>query len=120
MIIKAEQKYLRGSPRKLRQVADLVRKMRPAQAVDYLAHIRKRAALPIQKALKQALANAKNQANLSANELSIRELVVNQGPVYKRFRAVSRGRAHGIKKRTSHIRVVLEMKNEKRKNKNDI
>lgn len=108
MIIKAEQKYLRTSPRKLRQVADLVRKMRPLRAVEYLEHIGKRAALPIQKVLKQALANAKSQANLSGNELLIKELLVNQGPVYKRFRAVSRGRAHSIKKKTSHVRVVLE------------
>ncbi|MBI2007173.1 MAG: 50S ribosomal protein L22 [Candidatus Blackburnbacteria bacterium] len=120
MLIKAEQKYLRTSPRKLRLVADLVRGMRPLQAVDYLEHVGKRAAFPIQKVLKQALANAKNRTNLSGNDLLIKELVVNQGPVYKRFRPVSRGRAHPIKKKTSHIKVILETKNEKRKDKNDI
>lgn len=108
MLIKAEQKYLRESPRKLRKVADLVRKMRPVQAVEYLAHIRKRATLPLQKVLKQALANAKNNAQIPEGELVIRELVIGQGPTYKRFRPVSRGRAHAIKKRTSHVRVILE------------
>lgn len=108
MLIKAEQKYLRMSPRKLQAVASLVRGMAPFRALAFLEHIQKRAALPIKKVVKQALANARNNNKIPEDELVIRELVIGQGPTYKRFRPVSRGRAHSIKKRTSHIRVVLE------------
>lgn len=123
MIIKAEQKYIRMSPRKLRLVADVVRGLdSPKMILSYLENINKRAAQPIGKVIKQAIANAKNNAGVTEGELRIKELIINQGPFYKRFRPVSRGRAHGIKKRTSHIRVVLEtkIKKEKIKNKNDI
>lgn len=123
MIIKAEQKYIRMSPRKLRLVADVVRELdSPKMVLSYLENINKRAAQPISKVIKQAIANAKNNAGVTEGELRIKEIIINQGPVYKRFRPVSRGRAHGIKKRTSHIRVILEtkIKKEKIKNKNDI
>lgn len=122
MLIKAEQKYLRMSPRKLRAVGSLVAGMAPFRALSILEHIQKRAALPIGKVIKQALANARNNSKIAEDELVIRELVIGQGPTYKRFRPVSRGRAHSIKKRTSHIKVILEtkMKKEKIKNKNDI
>lgn len=120
MLIKAEQKYIRTSPRKLRLVADMVRGMKdPQTAIVYLMNIDKRAALPIQKVIKQALSNAKNNAGISENEVSLKELVISQGPFYKRFRPVSRGRAHGIKKRTSHIRVILESRTEKQPTKNN-
>lgn len=115
MLIKAEQKYLRTSPRKLRLVADMVREIgSPKTALEYLAHINKRAALPLEKVLKQAMANAKNNAGIKEDELKIKEIIVNEGPFYKRFRPVSRGRAHSIKKRTSHIRIILEIKNEEK------
>lgn len=120
MLIKAEQKYIRTSPRKLRLVADMVRGMKdPQTAIVYLMNIDKRAALPIQKVIKQALSNAKNNAGISENDVSLKELVISQGPFYKRFRPVSRGRAHGIKKRTSHIRVILESRTEKQPTKNN-
>lgn len=120
MLIKAEQKYIRTSPRKLRLVADMVRGMKdPQTAIVYLMNIDKRAALPIQKVIKQALGNAKNNAGVSPDEVVLKELVISQGPFYKRFRPVSRGRAHGIKKRTSHIRVILESKAEKQQRTNN-
>lgn len=98
----------------------MVRGMKdPQTAIVYLMNIDKRAALPIQKVIKQALSNAKNNAGISENEVSLKELVISQGPFYKRFRPVSRGRAHGIKKRTSHIRVILESRTEKQPTKNN-
>lgn len=112
MIIKAEQKYVRTSPRKLRLVANAVRKLSPALALVYLERINKRATLPLAKTIKQALANAKNNAGVDQNSLKIKELAINQGPVYKRAQPVSRGMAHPIAKRTSHIRVILEAKEE--------
>lgn len=117
MIIKAEQKYIRMSPRKLRLVADVVRKLgSPKMVLSYLENINKRAARPISKVIKQAMANAKNNAGAAEGELRIKEFIINQGPVYKRFRPVSRGRAHSIKKRTSHIKVILETKAQRKQN----
>ncbi len=113
MIIKAEQKYVRTSPRKLRLVADAVRGLSPFRALAYLEKINKRAALPLAKVIKQALANGKNNLGLSEDSLKIHELMINEGPVYKRARPVSRGMSHPIAKRTSHIRVILEAKEEK-------
>ena len=109
MLIKAEQKFLRMSPRKLRLVAESLRGIKsPALALEYLEAMQKTAALPIAKAIKTAVANAKNNMKLSEDTLKIKSLEINDGPSYKRFRPVSRGQAHAIKKYTSHIRVVLE------------
>lgn len=120
MLIKAEQRYIRMSPRKVRLIADLVREMgSPIRALNYLMHINKRAVVPVEKALKQAVANAKNNAGASEDSLRIKEIVVDQGPYYRRYRAAARGQAHEIKKRTSHVRIVLETI-EKKSNDNKI
>lgn len=107
MLIKAEQKFIRMSPTKLRWVANAVRKMDPDRAVLYLESVPKRAAGPLAKTLKQALANARNSLSV-ADGLVIRELAVGEGPRYKRGMAASRGRYHPIVKKTAHIRVILE------------
>lgn len=101
------QKFVRVSPRKLRLVADVARKMRPTEVVETLPFSAKHAADPLVKVVKSAIANA---VVLGANPESLvfRELQVNEGPRLKRFRAVSRGRAHGYVKQMSHIRVVVE------------
>lgn len=109
MLIKAEQKYVRTSPRKLRLVADVIRKVKsPIDAIVFLENIGKRAGEPLAKTIKQALANAKNNLNLPVDTLEVKELQVMGGPIYKRFRIASRRGAHANFKRTSHIRVVLE------------
>jgi len=110
MQIKAESKYIRTSPRKLRLVASLVRNMSLNEAMTTLTHLRKRAAKPLQKTLKQAIANAVNNLNLSKDSLQIQSIEVNEGATYKRWNPVSRGRAHSILKRTSHIKVILKSK----------
>ena len=107
MLIKAERKYIRTSPRKIRLVADLVRHMTINEAITTLTHLRKRAATAMLKTLKQAQANAVNNHNLSKESLQIQSIEVNEGATYKRWNPVSRGRAHSILKRTSHIRVIL-------------
>lgn len=107
MIIKAEQKFVRMSPTKLRYVANSVRRMDPDRAVQYLEQMPKRAASPIAKTLKQALANARNNLKVT-DGLVVRELAVGDGPRYKRGMAVSRGQHHPIVKKTAHIRVILE------------
>lgn len=107
MNIKAENKFLRISPRKTRLAADLIRPMSVVQAMSTLKNLRRRAALPLLKVLKQAVANAVNNLKLAKDSLTIKSIEINAGPVYKRFQPVSRGRAHSIKKRTTHIKIIL-------------
>ena len=106
--MKTIQKYIRTSPRKLRLVADAVRKLSPEQALLHLKFTGKAAADPMYKAIKQAIANAKDQAGLAVNQLAFKTIDVQEGPTYKRFQAVSRGMAHSIMKRTSHIKIELK------------
>lgn len=105
------QKYIRTSPRKLRLVADAVRKLSPVKALEYLKFVEKAAAEPMYKAIKTAVSNAKANFGIKPEALAFKELDVQTGFTIKRFRAVSRGQAHHIMKRTSHIRVVLKEKN---------
>jgi len=100
---KAILKYLRISPRKVRLVADLIRGQNVQDAEQQLLFSTKRAAKPVLKLLKSAIANAGNLSNLY-----IAEIRVDQGPTLKRWRARARGRAAMIKKRTSHITIKLE------------
>jgi len=108
--MKATQKYIRTSPRKLRLVADSVAGLSVDQALDYLRFMGKRAALPVLKTLKAAAASAKDTKGLPPASLKIASIDVGEGPIYKRWRAVSRGMAHSVMKRTSHISIVLKEK----------
>ncbi len=112
MIIKAEQKNTRQTSRKVRLVADVVKEMGIKDAIDHLAVINRKSTLLVLKVLRQALANATNNFNLNVADLEIDNIVVNDGPALKRWRAVSRGRAHTILKRTCHVRVDLRTKKE--------
>lgn len=106
--MKTTQKYIRTSARKLRLVADAVRSLSPEQALLHLKFTGKAAALPLYKAIKQAVANAKDQSGLPVSKLTFKTIDIMEGPTYKRFQAVSRGMAHSIMKRTSHIHVELK------------
>lgn len=109
MKIKAELNYLRISPRKVRAVANAIRGKRVPEAERALAFLARRAAQPLLKLLRSAVAGAKANFQItSPDELLIRELTVNAGPSLKRSRPRAFGRAFGLKKRTSHIRLVLE------------
>jgi large subunit ribosomal protein L22 len=106
----AISKNLRVSPKKVRLVAENL-SGKPAQEVlDSLRFVPKKAAVPITKVLKSAVANAKNNKQLKPEGLVIKEILVDAGPTLKRIRPVSRGGAHQILKRTSHIKVILEEK----------
>ena len=109
MEVRAIQKNIKMSPKKLRFVADVARKMKPIDAIEKLPFIGKKAAEPIILVIKSALANAKNK-EIDATNLVFKELQINEGPRLKRGRPVSRGRWHPYKRRMSHIRVVLETK----------
>lgn len=107
MIITATQKFTRQTPRKMRLVANTVKKLPLDQALQQLAVIERRSTLVLMKTVKQAIANALNNHGLKFDDLKLDTILVTEGPRYKRFRAVSRGRAHEIKKRTSHVTVKL-------------
>jgi len=109
MLIKAQQKFVRTSPRKLRLVAGLVRKIdSPEHAVNVLELTPQKAALVLRKVIKTAIANATNNLKLDPSSLHLKNLQIGEGPTYKRGQPVSRGRFHAIQKKTSHITVILE------------
>lgn len=108
MLVKAEQKYIRQSPRKLNLIAGAIRHLSLDEALTQLQAQPKKAAQPILKTLNQAIANATNNAGLKRETLKINRLEVLAGSTYKRWRAVARGLAHPILKRTSHIKIILE------------
>jgi large subunit ribosomal protein L22 len=108
MEAKAVAKYIRMSPQKVRLVADLVRGEKVQDARNILIYTRKYAAGIIADVLKSAVANAAQNPNIDENILYIKEIYVDQGPSLKRWRARAQGRAAGIKKRTSHITVILD------------
>ncbi len=115
ILIKAKQKNIRISAQKMRLVADAVRKLSPTQAILQLKFLNKRAALALTKVIKQAIANATNNLQLDENGLKFHRLEIGEGPTYKRWQPVSRGRAHRILKRTSHVLVILESQEKGRK-----
>ena len=108
MKVTAKLNYLRIAPRKVRLVADIVRRKNVEQAQAILSFTIKRASKPILKLLNSALANAKNVYQIEPNNLYISKITVDEGPKLKRWRARSRGRAFGIEKKTSHITLELE------------
>ena len=97
----------RMSPKKMRDVARIIQGRKAAAAVDYLTLIPRKSARLIVKTLKSAIANAENNNNLSADDLTIKSAIIEQGPVLKRFKAGARGTAKPRKKKMSHIRIVL-------------
>jgi len=110
MIVKAQVKYVRISPTKVRQVIDLIRNRDVVQAESILSNLNKRATPQLLKLLKQAVANAKVKG-IGAEQLYISKIVCNAGPMWKRFKAAAFGRAAPILRRTSHIRLELDVKN---------
>lgn len=104
---KATQKYLLESPRKLRLVVAVIKKMKPVEAIDKLPFVQKRAAGDLIKVIKSALASARAQG-ISETDLVFKEIQIGEGPRLKRGRAASRGMWHPFKKRMAHIRVILQ------------
>lgn len=103
----AKMNHVRQSPYKVRRVLDLVRGMPVDEAEVVLAHTQRRASDPILKALRSAVANAEHNFALDAEELYIAEAYADEGPTIKRWRPRARGRATRIRKRTSHITIVV-------------
>ena len=105
--VKAKLSYLRQGPRKVRLVVDVIRGRKVTTALHNLSLLNKRAALPILKLLQSAIANAKHNFSLSAENLRVAKITVDGGPVLKRWMPKAHGRATPIRERTSHIQLVL-------------
>lgn len=103
----ATLRLLRMTPRKVRLVADLVRGKRVEDALKTLRFTAKAASFPLKKLIESAVANAENNHGLDIDTLWVREIRVDEGPTLKRFRPRAQGRAFRIRKRTSHVCVVL-------------
>lgn len=107
MEIKATYRYARISPLKARDVAREVTGLPVSAALNVLNFTTKKAAFLIGKTLKSAIANAENNHDLSADDLIVKTAMVGDGPTFKRWKPRARGGAAPIRKRTSHIHVIL-------------
>jgi large subunit ribosomal protein L22 len=105
---RAIARYVRISSRKVKVVIDLIRgkSVREAQAI--LMYTPKAASPVVEKLLNSAVANAENNLDMSGDTLYVAEVFANQGPTLKRFRPRAQGRASSIRKRTSHITIILD------------
>ncbi len=108
MEAKAIAKHVRISPRKVKIVADLIKNKDVEEAMAILKFTPKQGASELYKVVKSALANAENNFDMDREDLYISQVYANQGPTLKRWRPRAQGRAFPIRKRTSHIGVVLK------------
>lgn len=107
MQVKSIHRFAKISAFKAREVTRAIQGLPATDAVDLLRFTPKKAALLVSKTLRSAIANAENNNSLHADDLVVKEAVVGEGPTLKRFQPKARGSAGPIRKRTSHIRVVL-------------
>jgi large subunit ribosomal protein L22 len=108
MEVNAKLKFVRVAPRKAQLVADLIRGKRSEEALNILTFTKKAAAKILIKLLKSAIANATQKKNIDVDRLYIKKITVDQGPTMKRFQPRALGRATTIRKRASHITIVLD------------
>jgi large subunit ribosomal protein L22 len=107
MEVQALTRYAHMSPKKMREVARTIQGRKAPEAVDYLTLIPRKSARLIVKTLKSAIANAENNNNLSADDLTVKSAIIENGPVLKRFKAGAKGTAMPRRKKMSHIRIIL-------------
>ncbi|WP_344603074.1 50S ribosomal protein L22 [Sporichthya brevicatena] len=103
----ARVRHLRIAPMKTRRVVDMIRGLPAAEAQALLAFSPQAASEPVGKVLASAIANAQNNFNLDPRTLVISEAYVDEGPTMKRFRPRAQGRAYRIRKRSSHVTIVV-------------
>lgn len=113
MNITAKLNDYRQSPRKVRLVANLIRGKKALAAIDILTVTVKRASDPIASLIQSAIANAKNNFNLIPEDLFVKSLTVDNGAILYRRMPRARGVAYAIRKRTSHVNLVLGVTEEK-------
>ncbi|MBU2221147.1 MAG: 50S ribosomal protein L22 [Candidatus Omnitrophica bacterium] len=109
MIVKAENKHIKISPSKMREVMDLIRNKDVQEAEAILINLNKRPKESVIKVLRSAIANAKIKG-FEPRQLYISKVICNVGPAWKRYKAAAFGRATPIKRRTSHIKIELDLK----------
>ena len=105
---KATLKYARISSRKVKIVADLIRGKSAEEALAIVKFTPKASSAIIEKLLKSAIANAENNHGMKSNKLYVDQIYANQGPTLRRIRPAAKGSAVRIRKRTSHITIVLK------------
>ena len=110
MEAKAVAKFVRISPRKARLVIDLIRGKDIGEATAILRNTPKKAAHLIEKVLNSAVANAENNLELVVDDLFIKKAYIDEGPTMKRYRPRAQGQASMIRKRTSHISIIVSEK----------
>lgn len=107
---KAKSKYIRMAPKKVRLVTDLVKGKKIEEALNLLHFSPKRASLPVEKTVRSAIANVINiegSNKVDVENYYVKNVEVSEGPVLKRFRPRAMGRATKIRKRTSHITIIV-------------
>lgn len=114
LVAKAYARYIRVSPRKMRQVIDLIRGEKVGPALSILTNIKKRACGYAEKALRSAVSNAKHNPAVTTEELFISKITADKGPMLKRYRAAAMGRATMIRHRTTHLTVELARRPEQK------
>lgn len=112
MKVRAQARFIRQPATKVRLVLDLVRGMGVDDARAVLALTPRGAAATVNKVLNSAVANAEHNFALDADDLVVAEAFADEGPTLRRFRPRARGRATRIRKRTSHITIVVSDQNE--------
>jgi large subunit ribosomal protein L22 len=111
----AREKYVRVSPLKIRQVLGLIKDRDVEEALNILHFTPKRAATVVEKALRSAVANFfldEKAAKISPHDIYIKNVYVDQGPTLRRFRPMSMGRVGKVRRRTSHITIIVEDRTE--------
>ena len=107
LVAKAYARYVRVSPRKIRLIIDLIRGEKTDRALAILAALNKRTKVSVEKALRSALSNAKQNPQVNDGELFISKITADPGPVLKRYRAAAMGRAVMIRHRSTHLTIEL-------------
>jgi large subunit ribosomal protein L22 len=108
------EKYIRMSPIKVRRVSSLIKDKNVEEALNILDYTPKRSTIVLKKALESAVANffaRENAPKVTPGEIYIKKITVDSGPILRRFRPMSMGRVGRIRRRTSHITIVIEDRN---------
>ena len=107
MEVKATAKYMRISAQKVRKIIDSIKGKQVEDGLNALKFMPQKSAAMVKKVLQSAIANADQNEDIDVDSLVIKNIIANEGPTLKRFRARARGRGSRILKRTSHITVVV-------------
>ncbi len=108
----ARARYIRMSPRKIRQMVDVIRGKDAQEALAILKSSPRKSSYILRKVLESAMANAENNFSMNQDALYVHRAYVDEGPIIKRFRPLGMGRGTIIKRRTSHITIIVKEREE--------